>query len=172
MAGSPVVVLDVGASKILCLVGEVQNNSQVKILGLGQSPCTGLRRSAVIDMPQVAESIRAALAAWFRERAAETLPDIVKRWVPSLGGDGPTRILIRNQKQRWGSCSADGTLRFNWRVIMLPPELIDYIVVHELAHLRHQNHSREYWDHVTAAMPDAIQRRKALREAGQNLPTL
>ena len=62
MAGSPVVVLDVGASKVLCLVGEVQNNSQVKILGLGQSPCTGLRRSAVIDMPQVAESIRTALA--------------------------------------------------------------------------------------------------------------
>ena len=62
MAESPVVVLDVGASKVLCLVGEVQNNSQVKILGLGQSPCTGLRRSAVIDMPQVAESIRTALA--------------------------------------------------------------------------------------------------------------
>ena len=62
MAGSPVVVLDVGASKVLCLVGEVQNNSQVKILGLGQSPCTGLRRSAVIDMPQVAESIHTALA--------------------------------------------------------------------------------------------------------------
>ena len=62
MAGSPVVVLDVGASKVLCLVGEVQNNSQVKILGLGQSPCAGLRRSAVIDMPQVAESIRTALA--------------------------------------------------------------------------------------------------------------
>ena len=62
MAGSPVVVLDVGASKVLCLVGEVQNNSQVKILGLGESPCTGLRRSAVIDMPQVAESIHTALA--------------------------------------------------------------------------------------------------------------
>ena len=62
MAGSPVVVLDVGASKVLCLVGEVQNNSQVKILGLGQSPCTGLRRSVVIDMPQVAESIHTAVA--------------------------------------------------------------------------------------------------------------
>ena len=62
MAGSPVVILDVGASKVLCLVGEVQNNSQVKILGLGESPCTGLRRSAVIDMPQVAESIHTAIA--------------------------------------------------------------------------------------------------------------
>ena len=62
MAESPIVVLDVGASKVLCLVGEVQNNARVKILGLGQSPCTGLRRSAVIDMPQVAEAIRTALA--------------------------------------------------------------------------------------------------------------
>lgn len=61
MAGSPVVVLDIGASKVLCLVGEVQSDSQVKILGMGQSSCTGLRRSVVIDMPQVVEAIRASV---------------------------------------------------------------------------------------------------------------
>ena len=62
MTGSPVVVLDIGASKVLCLVGEVQNDSQVKILGMGQNPCTGLRRSVVIDMPQVVEAIRNSVA--------------------------------------------------------------------------------------------------------------
>ncbi len=117
------------------------------------------------------DAIRTALTAWYRERAAELLPEMVEHWLPSLGGSS-TRILIRNQKQRWGSCSADGTLRFNWRVMMLRPSLIEYIVVHELAHLTHRNHSREYWDQVTAAMPEALQRRKALREAGQELPAL
>ena len=62
MAGSPVVVLDIGASKVLCLVGEIQSDSQVKILGTGHSPCSGLRRSLVIDMPQVVESIRTSVA--------------------------------------------------------------------------------------------------------------
>ncbi len=127
---------------------------------------------ANLDDEQRADAIRAALTAWYRDRATEHLPKIVEDWLPRFGGDKPSRILIRNQKQRWGSCSADGTLRFNWRVMMLRPSLIEYIVVHELAHLTHQNHSRDYWSHVSAAMPDAQQRRKALREAGRTLPPL
>lgn len=62
MAGSPIVVLDIGASKVLCLVGETQSGENLKILGMGNSPCTGLRRSAVIDMPQVVASIRQAVS--------------------------------------------------------------------------------------------------------------
>ena len=127
---------------------------------------------ANLDDEQRVDAIRAALTAWYRDRAAEHLPNIVENWLPRFGGDKPTKILIRNQKQRWGSCSADGTLRFNWRVMMLKPSLIEYIVVHELAHLAHQNHSRDFWDHVATAMPDAQQRRKALRQAGWQLPTL
>ncbi len=127
---------------------------------------------ANLDDEQRADAIRAALTAWYRDRAAEYLPGIVENWLPRLGSDKPTRILIRNQKQRWGSCSVDGTLRFNWRVMMLKPPLIEYIVVHELAHLAHSNHSRDYWAHVSTAMPDAQQRRKTLRDAGQTLPAL
>ena len=117
------------------------------------------------------KSISDAIIQWYRGRAEERLPELVRRWLPRLGGS-PSKVLIRNQKQRWGSCSADGTLRFNWRVMMLKPALIEYIVVHELAHLTHQNHSRDYWEHVTAAMPDAQQRRSTLRDAGRKLPTL
>lgn len=127
---------------------------------------------ANLDDEQRADAIRDALTAWYRDRAAEHLPSIVENWLPRFGGDKPTRILIRNQKQRWGSCSADGTLRFNWRVMMLKRALIEYIVVHELAHLAHHNHSRDYWPHVSAVMPDALQRPRALREAGRQLPTL
>ncbi len=127
--------------------------------------------SANLDDEQRTDAIRTAITAWYRDRASQQLPELVRRWLPSLGGS-PSKILIRNQKQRWGSCSADGTLRFNWRVMMLKSALIEYIVVHELAHLTHQNHSRDYWAHVSAAMPDAKQRRKALRDAGRKLPTL
>ena len=54
-------------------------------------------------------------------------------------------VLIRDQRWRWGSCAPDGTLRFNWRAVMLKPALIEYLVVHELAHLTHRNHSKDFW---------------------------
>ncbi len=127
---------------------------------------------ADLDDEQRAGAIRAAITAWYKDRAAQQLPELVERWLPSLGGGEISKILIRNQKQRWGSCSADGTLRFNWRVMMLRPDLIEYIVVHELAHLAHRNHSRDFWAHVSTAMPDAQQKRGELREAGRQLPTL
>ena len=79
-------------------------------------------------------------------------------------------MLIRDQQQRWGSCVPDGTLRFNWRVAMLQPELAEYVVVHELAHLKVSSHSAEYWALVSSLLPDAQERRRRLREAGKMLP--
>ena len=80
------------------------------------------------------------------------------------------RVLVRDQKTRWGSCSSDGTLRFNWRLAMLDPELVESVVVHELAHLDVMNHSPAFWKVVLRAMPDAKERGKRLREAGRYLP--
>ena len=116
------------------------------------------------------ESIRRAVVGWYRDRAAERLPDVVERWWPRLGRSEKSRILIRDQRQRWGSCAPDGTLRFNWRAMMLKPALIEYVVVHELAHLAHRSHSTEFWGLLSKAMPDARQRRKNLKEAGRMLP--
>ena len=116
------------------------------------------------------ERIRRAVVAWYRGRAEERLPACVARWQPRLGRGSVPRVLIRDQRQRWGSCAPDGTLRFNWRAVMLEPSLIDYIVVHELAHLSVRSHSPEFWQIVTAAMPDAQHRRRRLREAGRSLP--
>lgn len=116
------------------------------------------------------EQIRGAVVAWYRARAAERFPAAVDRWRPRLGVGEPSRVLIRNQRRRWGSCSSDGTLRFSWRGMMLEPALIDYIVVHELAHLGQQNHSPDFWTLVASTLPDAQERRKRLREAGRTLP--
>ena len=116
------------------------------------------------------DRIRRAVVTWYRNRAAERLPTVVVRWWPRLGRGEVPPVLVRDQRQRWGSCAPDGTLRFNWRAMMLKPALIEYIVVHELAHLTHRNHSSEYWTLLAQAMPDAQQRRKSLREAGRLLP--
>lgn len=116
------------------------------------------------------EQIRRAIVEWYWARAAGLIPAGVERWWPRLGRGKRPRVLIRDQRRRWGSCARDGTLRFSWRAMMLEPALIDYIVVHELAHLTHQNHSADFWDLVRSAMPDADDRRRRLREAGRSLP--
>ena len=116
------------------------------------------------------EAIRKAIVEWYRYRAGERLPQVVERWWATLGRGERPQVLIRDQRQRWGSCAPDGTLRFNWRAMMLKPALIEYIVVHELAHLTHRNHSDEFWSLVLKVMPDAQQRRRSLRDAGKQLP--
>lgn len=116
------------------------------------------------------EPIRRAVVGWYRARAAERLPNVVEQWWPRLRRGDMPQILIRDQRQRWGSCASNGTLRFNWRVMMLSPALIEYIVVHELAHLTHRNHSTDFWGLVSMVMPDAQQRRQCLRDVGRMLP--
>ncbi len=123
-----------------------------------------------LDDEERSERIRRAIVEWYRDRAAERIPADVERWLPRLGRGERPRVLIRDQRRRWGSCARDGTLRFSWRAMMLEPALIDYVVVHELAHLTHQNHSADFWDLVRSAMPDADDRRRRLREAGRSLP--
>ena len=116
------------------------------------------------------DRIRRAFVNWYRRRASDRLTAAIERWWPILGYGEMSRVLIRDQRLRWGSCAPDGTLRFNWRVVMLPTRLIDYVVVHELAHMRVKNHSANFWSLVTRTLPDAQQRRRDLREAGQSLP--
>ena len=116
------------------------------------------------------EPIRRAIIGWYWTRAAERLAAGVDHWWPRLGQGENSKILIRDQRQRWGSCAPDGTLRFNWRAMMLPPALIEYVIVHELAHLSVKNHSAGFWRLVSKAMPDAQHRRRSLREAERTLP--
>ena len=76
------------------------------------------------------------------------------------------RISIREQKTRWGSCSGQGNLNFNWKLILMPPEILDYVVVHELAHRKQMNHSPAFWAEVERILPDWRERRRWLREKG------
>lgn len=79
------------------------------------------------------------------------------------------RISIRKQKSRWGSCSREGNLNFNCLLLMAPPEVLDYVVVHELCHRLEMNHSPKFWAHVENVIPDYRKQRKWLKEHGGKL---
>lgn len=97
------------------------------------------------------------------ERAKRIFPERTAYFAKRMGVDYG-RITIREQKTRWGSCSSKGNLNFNWKLVLLDPELLDYVVVHELAHRREMNHSKNFWKIVEAELPDYRERRRRLKE--------
>ena len=121
-------------------------------------------------MPQsnLSEIQRTALEARYKEAARSYIPKRVAYYNPMTGGTY-SRISIRDQKTRWGSCSSKGTLSFNWRLMLAPPAILDYVVVHELCHLNHMNHSKAFWQAVEAVYPDYRNARKWLKEHGSEL---
>jgi len=115
--------------------------------------------------------IRTAFEKWYKERAAEQLPVVVEKWTSRIGAR-PKEILIRSQRRRWGSCASDGTIRFNWRVLMTEPALVEHVVVHEMLHLKHLNHSAAFWQEFNRIMPDYGIRKSRLNEVGVFLDLL
>jgi len=101
-------------------------------------------------------------------RALEHIPERVAYYA-SIMGVSYGRITIREQKTRWGSCSDKGNLNFNWKLVLMPEEVLDYVVVHELAHRKEMNHSKEFWKIVEKVFPDYKERRKTLTEMGKQL---
>lgn len=78
------------------------------------------------------------------------------------------RISIRNQRTRWGSCSRQGNLNFHYKLVLLPPALADYVIVHELCHIKELNHSRRFWELVVRTVPNYKELRKAIQYAGKS----
>lgn len=111
---------------------------------------------------------RDALENRYKKAAKEYIPKRVS-YFQNLTGGNYNRITIRSQKTRWGSCSAKGNLSFNWRLMLAPPAVLDYVVVHELCHLTHMNHSAAFWQAVEEAYPDYKAARKWLKDHGNEL---
>ena len=97
------------------------------------------------------------------EQAKRIFPERTAYFAKRMGVDYG-RITIREQKTRWGSCSSKGNLNFNWKLVLLDPELLDYVVVHELAHRREMNHSAAFWKVVETELPDYWERHARLKE--------
>jgi predicted metal-dependent hydrolase len=106
--------------------------------------------SVVSDGPGTAA---ATLEAWFRRQAREEIDRKVKSAAQSLGVQ-PGRLYIMDQRTKWASCSRRANLSFNWRTLMSPPYVLDYLVTHEIVHLRFPDHSRGFWLALQSALPD------------------
>jgi hypothetical protein len=108
--------------------------------------------------------IRDATQAWLMRQAKRLFTERLDHFAPLLGVRYE-KLRLSSAGTRWGSASADGTIRLNWRLIHLKLEMVDYVVVHELSHLRHMDHSPQFWDVVASILPDHQQRRQALKRA-------
>ncbi len=112
------------------------------------------------------EAVRSALVAFFRAEAAARLPGRVAHYAERLGVAVPA-VFIRDQKRRWGSCHPRGCVYLNWRLVLMPPDLLDYVVAHEVCHLRRADHGPRFWALVGSLVPDVKERRARLRRDGE-----
>ena len=106
--------------------------------------------------------VKKALVDWYLERAETKIKERVDRFSQQIGKT-PLSIKIKNQERRWGSCSRNGSIRFNWKVIMAPISVMDYVIVHELCHLIYPHHSTQFWQKVQSIIPDYRRRRDWLK---------
>jgi predicted metal-dependent hydrolase len=113
----------------------------------------------------LAPEAQAELTAWYTARARSWIPPRLDSLL-AAGGPAPSAVQVRAMGRRWGSCTANGKISLHWQTILLPPAIIDYILVHELMHLRRLDHSTAFWDCVANAMPDYVERRTWLRVNG------
>jgi len=123
---------------------------------------------ASLSCDERARQVREAMLRWLKRRASDRLPEIVRAYATKLGVS-VEGVQIRELKKRWGSGGPAGQLRFNWRIIMAPRRLVEYVVAHELCHLRHNDHSRDFWKLLGRVMPDFELRRSELERIGPKL---
>ena len=124
-----------------------------------------LLNDGLLLMPSAAEEAqrRTLVETFYREVAHEKLPERVKIW-STITGLCPAVVHITGAKTRWGSCSGKNSVNFSWRLVTAPPAAVDYVVLHELCHLVHHDHSPAFWALVSHWMPDYKARKALLRE--------
>ena len=126
-------------------------------------PAQPLTLHLALPMAASEVQIRDAVQAWLMQQAKLNFTQRLDHFAPQLGVQWK-RLSLSNASSRWGTASADGSIRLNWRLIHFKQDVIDYVVVHELSHLRVMNHSPQFWETVGSLVPDYQQRRHALNE--------
>lgn len=120
-------------------------------------------KDAFILSPKAQPNAAAVFEKWYKAYALKLLTERVALYAAQHGFQ-PKRVRISSARTRWGSCSTSGTLSFTWRLVMAPLEVVDYVVIHELVHLKVHNHSKTFWDSVAALMPDYKRRMAWLKK--------
>lgn len=112
--------------------------------------------------------VRSSLVSWYRHQAGNILRERVDKFSAIVGAKA-SNMRLTELKTRWGYCRSDGLIAFNWRIIQAPLPVIDYIIVHELVHLRHPHHRKDFWNAVRVIIPDYESHKGWLREHGAEL---
>ena len=133
-------------------------------IGRGAQLCNEPEPTLLLGLPHHAtpQQIRDAVQAWLMREAKRLFTVRLDHFAPQLKVQW-RELSLSNAGTRWGSARSDGSIRLHWRLIHFKPSVIDYVVAHELAHLRVMNHSPQFWDTVGQVVPDYAQRRKALK---------
>ena len=144
-------------------------NYRLKVL-IGDQPSIKLRRGYVEATVSKLDTdpkntIRSLLQNWYRSHAQKRLGEKTLR-LAKVVGVNPSSVTVKNYKSRWGSCSSSGDVTYNWRIIISPHHIVDYIVVHELCHLLEHNHGPKYWKHVQRVVPNYKECREWLKVNG------
>lgn len=110
-------------------------------------------------------AIKLSLEKWYREKTMEKVKERIQHY-EGYFKDKVLDIRVKQQKNRWASCTWDNRILFNWRCVMAPEYILDYIVVHEMCHFKHKNHSKEFWNSVESVLPDYKLRKEWLKLNG------
>ena len=126
-------------------------------------------KNGYLEVPAQGEkAIHASLTDWYTSHALAKLQEKTRRYAKTLNVE-PSSVTVKDYKSRWGSCSTSGDITYNWRVIMAPHRIVDYVVIHELCHLVEHNHSDKYWKQVESLVPDYRERRAWLKTNANTL---
>jgi len=109
------------------------------------------------------DRVKQTLQNWYKQQANKVLSERLEYWQPKLGLYS-NDMKIRGYKRRWGSCTASGLISFNWKLVLAEQNLIDYVVIHEIAHLQHLNHSQAFWNLVSQYCPEWKDKQGALQQ--------
>ena len=114
------------------------------------------------------QSIRVTLEKWFKQQAQFQVEELINQHAPRYNLQ-PRSVRIKTQRSRWGSCGPHNDINLNWLLMLAPAATLEYVVVHELCHIRHKNHSPAFWDLVALHLPEYQQQRQWLKQNGQRL---
>ncbi|MEZ8688754.1 M48 family metallopeptidase [Vibrio splendidus] len=165
---SPATVREYVSGESLPYLGR---NYRLKVLKGDLAPTKLLNGRITVTVPDPSTQthyIRRALTNWYKRHADKKIREKVRRYESQVGVETGV-VRTKEFKSRWGSCTPYGDLEFNWVIVMAPNRVVDYVVVHELCHLIHHDHSPQFWKEVERVMPDYKEHKEWLRGNAQNL---
>lgn len=144
---------------------------RLKVINGPYKPVKLMQGRLIVTVPNgegESNMVRNALVRWYKQHAEQKLQEKLKRYA-TLVDVNPESVGVKSFKSRWGSCTSSGKIDFNWKIILAPNRIVDYVVVHELCHLKQHDHSTKFWKEVERVMPDYIECKKWLKDNSAKL---